>query len=88
MTTSIYKVLSHSEAQTITKADGSTIQKSTVVLQELGGQYQDSFAAALLGNQIRFYSNDLVAANLRFQEREYNGNHYQDVTITEIRKLA
>lgn len=81
-----FKVISQTEPVSINTQNGST-QKSTIVLQELGGQYQNSYAATLLGNQIKVYPDDLVAVSLRFSEREYNGNHYQDVTIQEIRKL-
>ena len=84
----IYKVLSQTEPQTITKSDNTQIQKSTVVLQELGGQYANSYAAVMLGNQIKFYPNELVVASLRFSSREYQGRHYQDVTINEIYKLT
>ena len=84
----IYKIISQTEPVTITKQDGTQTQKSTVVLQELGGQYANSYAAVLLGNQVKFYPNELVAASLRFNARDYNGRSYQDVTINEIYKLT
>ena len=88
MQTSIYKVIAQTEPVAITKQDGTTTQKSTIVLQQLGGKYEDSFAATLLGNQAKFYPNDLVVANLRCSSREYNSQYYQDCIINEIRKLA
>lgn len=37
------------------------------------------YAAALLGNQVRFYSGDLVVVALHFTTHEYLQQHYQDV---------
>jgi len=88
MDTHIFKVLSQSEAQTITRLDGSQTQKSAVVLQELGNQYADSYVASLVGNQIRFSVGELVVAVLRFTTHEYAGNTYQDINIQEIYKLC
>lgn len=80
---SLFKVIAHTEPQTINTQNGPS-QKSTVILQELGGKYENSFACSLLGNQVKFYPNDLVYAALRFSSREYNGQWYQDITIQEI----
>ena len=55
--------------------------------QELGSQFANTYAAALLGNQVRFYSGDLVVAALRFTTHEYQQQHYQDVQVTEVRKV-
>ena len=85
--TQIYKVISQSETINISRQDGTTTQKSVLVLQELGGQYANTFAAALLGNQVRFFSGDLVAAALRFTTHEYQQQHYQDVQVMEVRKI-
>lgn len=84
----IFKVLSQSEEVTITRQDGTTAQKSVIVLQELGGQYAPTFAASLIGNQVRFSSGDIVIAALRFNTHEYQQQHYQDVQVTELRKIA
>lgn len=88
MNTQIYKVLSQTEAITITKQDGTQTQKSTIVLQELGNQYADSFAAVLVGNQFTLSQGDLVAAALRCTVHEYAGQYYQDVTVQEIKSLT
>lgn len=85
---SIFKVLSQSETVIITRQDGSSIEKSVIVLQELGGPYASTYAAALIGNQVRFFGGELVAASLRFTTHEYQQQHYQDVQVTEIRKLG
>jgi len=90
MDTLILKVLSQSEAVTIQKQDGSTIQKSIIVLQRLGGKYEDSYACSLLGNAAlcKFYPGDLVCAALRFQHHEYQGSVYQDITVQDIAKVG
>lgn len=87
MNTQFFKVLSQIEAVTITRQDGTQTQKSTVVLQEFGGKYENTYAAVLLGNQISFSPGDIVIACLRFTTHDYNAQQYQDVTIQEIRRL-
>lgn len=82
----IFRIISQGEAQTINTQNGQS-QKSTVVLQELGGRYENTFAATLLGNQITLSANEIVAASLRFTVHEYNGQHYQDITIQDIIRL-
>ena len=71
------------------KAEGGQISKCNIVLQELGGKYENSYVATILGDQanIRFELNDLVAASLRFSTREYNGQTYQDIVVSEIIKI-
>lgn len=83
----IYKVLSQSEPFQISRQDGTTTQKSVLVLQEMGGQYANTYAAAMIGNQLRFYAGDLVAAALRFTTHEYQQQHYQDVQVVEAHTL-
>ena len=71
------------------KAEGGQISKCNIVLQELGGKFENSYVATILGDQakIRFMKNDLVVAALRFSTREYNGQVYQDIVVSEIEKL-
>ena len=71
------------------KAEGGQISKCNIVLQELGGKFENSYVATILGEQakIRFAQNDLVVASLRFSTREYNGQVYQDIMVNEIVKL-
>lgn len=78
-----FKVVSQSEPVSINTQNGQ-MQKSTIVLQEIGGKYEDSYVASLLGNQVKFYPGDYVWAALRFTAREYNGSSYQDITIQDI----
>ena len=65
------------------------MSKCNIVLQELGGKFENSYVATMLGEQakIRFAKDDLVVAALRFSTREYNGQVYQDIVVSEIIKL-
>ena len=87
----IFKVMAQSETFSVPsqKAEGGQISKCNVVLQELGGKYENSYVATILGEQarIRFELDDLVAASLRFSTREYNGQTYQDIVVSEIIKI-
>ena len=87
----IFKVTAQSETFSVPsqKAEGGQISKCNVVLQEPGGKFENSYVATILGEQakIRFAQNDLVVASLRFSTREYNGQTYQDIVVSEIVKL-
>ena len=80
---SLFKVVSQTDPVTI-NTQNCTTQKTTIVLQEFGGKYENSYVASLLGNQAKFYAGDIVWASLRFSAREYNGSSYQDITIQDI----
>ena len=80
---SLFNVVSQTDPVTINTQNGTT-QKTTIVLQEFGGKYENSYVASLLGNQVKFYAGDIVWASLRFSAREYNGSSYQDITIQDI----
>ncbi len=80
---SLFKVVSQTDPVTINTQNGTT-QKTTIVLQEFGSKYENSYVASLLGNQAKFYAGDIVWASLRFSAREYNGSSYQDITIQDI----
>ena len=71
------------------KAEGGQISKCNIVLRELGGKYENSYVATMLGEQanMRFAKDELAAAALRFSTREYNGQVYQDIVVNEIVKL-
>ena len=70
------------------KADNKVLDKRTLVLQELGGRFENQYAVSVLGNlaQLQFYEGDLVMATLRFGCREYNGQMFQDIVATEMIK--
>lgn len=71
------------------KAEVGQMNMCNIVLQELGGKYENSYVATMFGEQakVRFAKDELVAASLRFSTREYNGQVYQDVVVNEIVKL-
>ena len=87
----IFKVTAQSETFSVPsqKAEGGQISKCNVVLQEPGGKYENSYVATILGEQanIRFAKDDLVVASLRFSTREYNGQVYQDIVVSEIIRI-
>jgi hypothetical protein len=71
------------------KAEGGQLSKCSIVLQEWGGKYENSYVATVLGEQakMRFVKDELVVASLRFSTREYNGQVYQDIVVNEIIKI-
>ena len=87
----ILKVVQQGEAFAVqsSKSEGGQTMKCNIVLQELGGKYEDQYLGVLLGNvaQCKFYPGELVAASLRFSTRDHNGQTYQDILVTEIVKL-
>ena len=70
------------------KCEGGVLNKRSLVLQELGGKYENSYVVTALGNlaSIQFDEGEIVIATLRFQSREYNGQMFMDVVATEIIK--
>ena len=86
-----FKVQAQSETFQVPsqKAEGGQLPKCNIVLQELGGKYENSYVATILGEQakMRFEKDDLVVAALRFSTREYNGQVYQDIVVNEIVKI-
>lgn len=81
-----FKVIKQLEPFSVTKQDGSQLNKCQIILQQIGGKYEDSYVCTLLGNAAvcKFYENDLVYASLRFQHSEYQGKFYQDITVQDI----
>ena len=86
-----FRVMAQGEVFTVSsqKAEGGQTSKCNIVLRELGGKYENSYVATILGEQakMRFELNDLVVTALRFSTREYNGQVYQDIVVNEIVKL-
>ena len=91
MQTKILKVVKCGEMISVKseKSEGGQLNKRNIVLKELGGKYEDEYAASLLGNaaSLQFYENDLVTVTLRFSTHEHQGSVYQDITVSEIVKL-
>ena len=92
METKILKVVQQGEAYAVQsqKAEGGQTMKCSIVLQELGGKFENEYVATMLGNvaQCRFCQGDVVAATLKFSKREYNGQVYQDILVTDIQKVG
>lgn len=86
----IFRVVSQTQAVSVQRQDGTQTQKCSLVLQELGGKYENAFVATLLGNMasLKFYQNDVVFACLRFTAREYNQQIYMDCMVQDIVKLS
>ena len=86
-----FRVLAQSEMSTVPSqtAEGGQLSKCSIVLQEWGGKYENSYVATVLGEQakMRFVKDELVVASLRFSTREYNGQVYQDIVVNEIIKI-
>lgn len=91
MDAKIMRVVQQGEAFAVQsqKTESGQTMKCNIMLQELGGKYENQYVAAMLGNvaQCKFNPGDLVAATLRFSTREYNGAHYQDILVTDIVKV-
>ena len=86
----VFRVVRQTQAVSVQRQDGTQTQKCTLVLQELGGKYENSFAATMLGNMasLKFLQNDVGYACLRFSTREYNQQIYMDCTVQDIVKLS
>ena len=71
------------------KSEGGSLDKRNLVLQELGGKYENSYVVSALGNlaSLEFQEGDLVIAKLRFQTRDFNGQTFMDVTASELIKI-
>ena len=84
----LFRVIHQGEPQQVAsqKAERGQVSKCQIVLQELGGKYENMYVCTLFGNgaQCKWYAGDLVFASLRFQAHEYNGQWYQDITVGEI----
>ncbi len=68
------------------KAENGQLNKRQLVLQELGGKYEPTYVVTALGElaTMEFSEGELVFATMRFQGREYNGQNYMDIVVTEL----
>ena len=71
------------------KTEGGVLNKRVLVLQELGGKFENEYVCAMLGNlaACRFYEGDVVLATLRFSTHEYQGQTFQEILVTDVVKL-
>ncbi len=90
METRILRVVKCGECFTVKseKSENGVLNKRTLVLQELGGKYENSYVVTVLGNlaTLQYSEGDIVIATLKFQAREYNGQMFMDVIATELIK--
>jgi len=90
MRTDIYRVVSQGVVTYVpsTKEESGQLAKSIVRLREFGSgsKFGDEYVCTLFGNlaQCRFAEGDLVAASLRFQVHEVNGNCYQEIVANDV----
>lgn len=88
MQTKICKVISQTEPVYVAsrKSENGQLAKCYIRLRELGGDYEDEYQCALLGNiaLCKFAQGKTVAAAMRFSTHESNGTFYQDIVATDI----
>lgn len=91
MHTKLMRVVQQGEAFAVLsqKSENGQIMKCNIVLQEMGGKYENQYVATMLGNlaQCKFYPGDVVAVTMRFSTREYNGQVFQDILLTDLYKF-
>ena len=70
------------------KSENGVLNKRILVLQELGGKYENCYVVTVLGNlaTLTFEKNELVFVTMRFQTREYNGQVFMDIVATDVVK--
>ena len=85
----ILRVVSQGDVTYIpsTKQEGGQLAKCLIRLREFGGsKFGDEYICTMFGNlaQCRFAEGELVAASLRFQVHEVNGNCYQEIIANDV----
>jgi hypothetical protein len=88
MQTKICKVIAQTEPVYVQskKSENGQLVKCYIRLRELGGDYEDEYQCALLGNiaLCKFATGKTVVASLRFSTHETNGAYYQDIVANDI----
>ena len=88
METKIMRVVQRGDVLTVQspKNEGGMLKKRNIILREMGGKFENTYAAVMLGTtaELSFANHELVVASLRFQVREYNGQMCQDIVIQDI----
>ena len=81
MNAKLMRVVQQGEAFAVQsqKSENGQLMKCNIVLQEMGGKFENQYVATMLGN--------IVAVTLRFSTREYNGQVFQDILLTDMYKL-
>lgn len=65
---------------------GQETSVCNVVLQELGGKFENSYVVSLYGNtaMCKYMSGSLVYGALHFRAKESNGQWYQNIVAKEL----
>jgi len=88
MQTKICKVIAQTETVYVKsrKSENGQLAKCYIRLRELGGDYEDEYQCALLGNiaLCKFAVGKTVVAVLRFSTHEANGAVYQDIVAEDV----
>jgi hypothetical protein len=88
MVTNFLKVVKCGEIFSVKseKSESGQLNKRNMVLKELGGKFENEYAVTLLGDlaKAELKEGDIIGATLRFQTREYNGQMFQDIVVTEM----
>lgn len=91
MNAKLMRVVQQGEAFAVQsqKSENGQLMKCNIVLQEMGGKFENQYVATMLGNMAMFKlaPGDVVAVTLRFSTREYNGQVFQDILLTDMYKL-
>jgi hypothetical protein len=92
MVTNFLKVVKCGEIFSVKseKSESGQLNKRNMVLKELGGKFENEYAVTLLGDlaKAELKEGDIIGATLRFQTREYNGQMFQDIVVTEMFGLS
>lgn len=89
----IQKIIAQSPLRTVQviRDEGqTTLQVCTLMAQEVGGKYANSYAIQLFGDMATqvFNPGELVLAALRFKARQNGESIFQDVVADEILRLT
>ena len=91
MTANLFRVVQQGEAFAVQsqKAENGQIMKSNIILQEMGGKYENQYVGAMLGDLAlcKLQPGDIVAATLRFGTHQYEDRVFQDVLVTDLAKF-
>ena len=74
---------------TTVQSENGVLDKRTIVLQELGGKYENCYVVTALGSlaTIEWAEGELVACALSFRTHEYNGQVFMDVIANEMYRI-
>lgn len=91
MNTQLFRVVQQGQAFAVQsqKAEGGQLMKCNIVLQEMGGKYENQYVAAMLGELalLKLQPGDVVAATLRFATHQFEDRVFQDVLVTDLVKV-